>query len=333
MGPVIRFVEASRSDTMLAMVLRQRVTPRRRPPALAAAVPLVVLLACCSRPQAPREAAKPATPAPAASPAPLLLPPPPLGRAELLDAARASADAYASGSDYPKQVIDLIGRRFSIRLPFGCGIPASGAEVGAYELNPKNRTVTVTAQPQVWTAAPWMQPILFGQTDVDVVEGFWIQRPWTTSDACPPQPVEPANVAPPPAQKPAPDGKAAGKTPSATAAPALGPDLPAAPWPSPETLGLARVFHKGDSRLKRHTRHPYQAVLKLSDSRVPQDHRFWLVLEGRIADVTDGKGKGQPTGCFADDPYRRPLCVIGVDVDHVSIEAMDTGDVLADWPD
>ena len=318
---------------MLAMVLRQRVTPRRRPPALASVVPLVILLTCCSRPQAPREVAKPATPAPAASPAPLLLPPPPLGRAELLNAARAATDAYASGSDYPKQVVDLIGRRFSIRLPFGCGAPASGAQAGTYELNPKNRTVTVTAQPQVWTAAPWMQQILFGETDVEVVEGFWIQRPWTRSDGCPPQPPAPSSAAPAAAAKPAADGKSAANAPSPPAATALGPDLPAAPWPSPETLGLARVFQKGGSRLKRHTRHPYQVVLKLSDSKVPPDRRFWLVLEGRIADLTDGKGKGQPVGCFADDPYRRPLCVIGVDIDHVSVEAMDTGDVLADWPD
>jgi len=108
--------------------------------------------------------------------------------------------------------------------------------------------------------------------------------------------------------------------------------LPAAALPSPESLGLARIFHTGDSRLKRHTRRPYQAVLKLSDSQIPPDHHFWLVLEGRIADLRDGEGKGRPIGCYAQSPYRLPLCVIGVDIDHVAIENMDTGAPLADWP-
>jgi hypothetical protein len=312
---------------------RQGATPPRgRAAALVAVASLATTLASCSRQPAPVKPANATAPAP---PTPALpLPQPTLGRADLIGAARSAADAYAGGRAYPQDLVDLVGRRVSIRLPFGCDGQAAAAAVGAYEIDPKKNTLTLTVRPQVWTAAPWIAKILAGTPALDSVEGFWISRPWTTSELCPPPsalppsgPAPSATAEPPATAKPAASSRAAGASKPAKPAP---PEV--APWPSPETLGVVRIFHTGDSRLKRHTRRPYQVVLKLSDSRIPQDHRFWLVLEGRVVDLHDAQGKGQPVACYSDDAYRRPVCLIALDVDHVALEAMGAGEVLADWP-
>lgn len=285
---------------------------RLKPPTRRAPSPAVVVLAVssagllssCSRPQVPpKPAAAPPAPTPAqAQPTPVANPV--LTRAQLIAAAAAARDAYARGAPYPGANADLVGRRFSVKLPFGCTAEPATTDPAALTLDPADKSLTVSAQPQVWTGAPWLGPIVGQDPPVEAVEGFWLRRPWTNSELCPATPVPPpapsGGVAPPPAA-------------------------------SPESLGLVRIYRSGDSRLKRHVRHPYRVVLKLSDARLPLDRRFWLVIEGRVAPLDGGDGKGQPIRCSAPSSDVRPVCLVGVELDHVAVQAQATGQSLADW--
>ena len=301
---------------------RFQLSTRRAHGAAAVVVTLAlpVLAASCSRPKSPPKPAPPAA-APAVQAPAAPVPNPVLTRAQLIAAAAAARDAYARGAPYPDANGDLIGRRFTIKLPFGCNDAAAETDDATVVVDPAKKSLTLSAQPQVWTGAPWLAPIIGDTPPVESVEGFWIRRPWTTSNLCPPTP------APQPAPQPAPAPAAQKGKP----APAPPPPVAAPPPVSAETLGLAWIYRSGDSRLKRHARHPYRVVLKLTDNRIPLDRRFWLVLDGRVASLDGGDGTGQPIRCSAVSADARPACLIGVELDHVSVQAQATGETLADW--
>jgi hypothetical protein len=245
-----------------------------------------VVAAACGRgtPQAER---RPPPPAPTIQP---LAPPRPLDRADVIAAARLAADAYAAGAPYPPDVAKLVDARFEVRLPLGCAGAQDEPKTG-YSVDAKRRTLTVRATPEVWTATPWVTALL-GPEKPEAIEGFWVRRPWLTSDACP--------------------ALTAGQT--------------AAP-PAPETLGLVRLFAAGGARMLRHGERGYEVVKKVEPG-VLRLQGFRLVLAGRIADF----GARQPVRCRGDSPDQRPVCLVAVDVDRLAFEDPLSGEVLAEWP-
>lgn len=264
----------------------------------AAALVLLLLSACTPRQESSAQAPGPEPKAPPA--APVLAAPPPLARAGLLAAAAEAASAAAAGAPYPEAAQALEGRRFALRLPFGCWGPApAGARMG-YAVDPARGALRLAARPETWTDAPFAAPLTAGQ-DVESVEGFWISRPWTTSEACP---------APSPAQ---PQDAASGA--------ALSPETP-----SPETLGIAQVFVEGGSRLLRRGERPYEATVKLGEGETPGVGGYRLVLEGRLA----GGPEHQPIVCRSGHPDRRPTCLARVELDRVAFEDAG-GKTLAEW--
>lgn len=215
-------------------------------------VALAALLAACSpRPQtaAPERPAPPAAAEPSAAVAPPA--PPALGRAEILAAAGAAAAAYAAGEPYPSAAAALAGRRFVLRLPFGCYGPAPDAGAG-YVFDAEKGTLKLTVRPQVWTDAPWVRELV-GAPEAEAIDGFWIRRPWMTAEACP----------------------AVGGAPGAATA--------------PETVGLVRVFEPGASRLARRGGRPYEVTEKAEDGAPPGQGGFRLVLEGRVMEPASGQ--------------------------------------------
>lgn len=252
-----------------------------------AAIAALALQGCRrAEPPKPPPAPPPAPAAPAPSPLPA---PAPLDRAQLIAAAGKAAGAYAVGGAYPEDLAQLVGARFEARLPFGCAGEARDAEVG-YRVDAKRGTLTLQAQPENWKDAPWAKELL-GQTPVEAVEGFWLRRPWIATDACPA--IRPPGVA----------------------APA-----------TPETIGLARLFTAGESRLLQHGARGYQVVKKTEPGRL-ELQGFRLVLAGRIAEF----GDHQPIHCRSDSPEQRPVCLIAVDLDRVTFEDPVSGQVLAEW--
>lgn len=265
---------------------------------IAAAVGLVVLVAwifSVSRRSEP-EPQRPAAPPPAVqSPAPTVSEEA-LSRAEMILEARAIAAAYAAAEQRPLDGADpLVGRRFSLRIPFGCDGPASGSTSAQayYEIDAEKHTLRLVARPVDWSGSP------FGQEDreakFEAIEGFWIPRPWNYSESCPPKRET---------------------APSAASTPA-----------SAQTLGIATFFEAGGSRVQRRTGRPYEHVQKIEVGEpLPIGSSYRLVLEGKLTALPTGR----VVRCWSESSDHRPVCLFAAGIDRVAFEDQD-GKLLAEW--
>jgi hypothetical protein len=260
---------------------------------VAAAVVLIATLNHAPPEPAPKPAPPPA-PAPVQAP-PKLVPEPPLDRAALIAIGRRAADAYEAGEPPGKDA--LVGRRFVVRLPFGCNGPqtSSGSSQAAYSYDPGRKSLRITVRAASWQELPQIQS-LPDAGDLEAVQGFWLRRPWSTSETCPS-----ARTGPP----------------------------PAAPTPpSRESLGLATLFEAGGSRVLRQGDRPYEVVRKVGEKDADLvNHSYRLVLEGRISGFADG----QAARCWSESPDQRPVCLIGVTIERLAIEDGQTGESLGEW--
>jgi hypothetical protein len=258
---------------------------------LAAIVVLVVVL---TRPSPAPPAVEPTPPLVAAPPAPKPAPLEAASRADLIAAAAKAAAAYAAG--VPGGAVDLVGRRFSVRLAFGCAGPVAdpGPAQAYYQVDAAGAALRLVARPAIWTDLPLVRAAP-APAGVETVEGFWLPRPWLVGDQCPRR----REVAPP-------------ATPTPVEAP---------------SLGLAVLHGLETSRVERRGQRPYEHVLKLQSDGRAQGRMFALVLEGRIT----GFGDGAAVHCWSESAEHRPVCLYAVDIDRVAFEDAD-GTVLADWP-
>lgn len=288
------------------MALPDRTRIRRRL-ALAAALVVVLVIAVAAivgggrhnaapRPQPPA-APKPVGPSPLnIETPPLSLPSPPLSRKELIAAAGRAASAYAAGEPPPSEDAGLVGQTFRVQIPFGCNgplDPAAQKPTAWFTYDRARRTLRISVRPQDWTKADWVRALV-GESDYEAIEGFWLPRPWTTSEECP----------------------AATTGDSQTSA------------QTPQTLGLAMFFGPKSSRALQRGSRPYEYVGKAPDGDAPVAPKgYRLTIAGRI---TGFEGK-EPVRCRADSPAQRPVCLFAVAFDHVSFDDPATGATLAEW--
>lgn len=244
----------------------------------------------------------PAVAPPPAAPAPIKAPEPVssgvLGRADLIALAGAAADAAAAGREPGPELAEADGRRFELRLPFGCEGP-SGEDADAamrWRYDAKAGALRIHVAPAAWTAQDWWPADDSGT--VEAVEGFWIARPWTSSEACPVQSDTPA---------------------AAGTAPAAAPE---------RTLAVGQIFPAGGGRGGRRDGEPYEAVVRVEEGRLRAEQGFRLRVSGRIARIqADGTVHcRQPAG-----PGQRPVCLVSVVLDEVAVENPATGATLATW--
>lgn len=238
-------------------------------------------------------------PSPTASPTPAPLVPavtPTLGRGDLLQAARAATDAFASGRPLSPEVVALNGRRFELRLPFGCRGPAPADASLGWRYDEESGTLRVSVGPDRFEPASWLTAE--AAADIDLVEGFWIERPWTSSEACPPIPSNPVT------------------------------DV--APAPSPErTFALAQFHGTGESRVGRRNGEAYKLVEKIAPDALNLTQGLQLRLTGRIVAAPGGAGSVLCRPPAQAD--RRPVCLISVSLEEVAIENPATTSTLATW--
>jgi hypothetical protein len=228
-----------------------------------------------------------------------ILKPVPLTRTDLINGARNAADGFTASGALPRGPDSLIGRRFSIRIPFGCGGVQGGYTPAQMSMvyNAENQSITLSATPGVWTTVPIMQEVT-SEASLETVEGFWVPRPWTYSDSCPTQTNYP---------------------------------IPATPTPATgQTLGLAQLFEAGGSRVSHHADHPYAFTrkIKAGDTGI-LNHSYQLLLEGKI----EGYRDGHSLRCWMEAPDHQPLCIYAVAFEHVAFVDADTGETLANWND
>jgi hypothetical protein len=270
--------------------------------AFGAACAAALLLAGCGQKEAeqPAPAPAPAAETPPARPpaASLPAPVPPLGRAELLAGAAQAASAFAEGREEVAGDA-LVGRRFRVRVPFGCTGPAEQDTAGTqrpglagWSRDYATKAIQLKLEPADWSASG-----LFAAEAAErweAVEGFWVTRPWMAAEACPKLRGDP---------------------------------LQTEPTVSPQTVGIAAVFERGGSRIGRRDGRAYSFTVRAAGDEAPTVPAagYRLVLEGRIAAFPSGRA----FACRAAGPDERPVCVAAAQLDRVAFEGGDA--VLTEW--
>ena len=183
-----------------------------------------------------------APPAPAPSVAEITL-----ARADIIRLANGAADA-ASGGPAVEDMMD--GRRFVLRIPFGCA-PLTDREVdqgAGYAV--ADQTLRVRVLPEDWSDLPWVANELT-RRDAVGAEGFWIPRPWTQGEACVPgesDPVDPSS-----------------------------------------SLGIAQLFDSESSRVGQRRGRALEATVQLDAGDPNLGKGLRLVIEGRVARWPGGR--------------------------------------------
>jgi hypothetical protein len=218
-----------------------------------------------------------------------------LRRADLIELADEAADALTGGGDPAELAGASAGQRFELLLPFGCSGPNESGPAMRWHYDPATEALRISVEPSTWTPDQWgLRP----SERFEVAEGFWISRPWSSSEACP-------------------QGGAA-----------AAPDTDPITLPG-QTLAIAQFFAAGAGRDARRDGRAYESVTRVPAGRFDASRGFLLRVSGRIAEIPGGGSVhcAQPAG-----PEQRPLCVIGVRMDEVAIENASDGQVVAAWP-
>jgi hypothetical protein len=270
----------------------------------------ISLVAGCRQPAGDeaveKNEAKPVLPLP-----PLPVAEAPMDRAAILLAVARAASAAALGQSDDRHQRDLDGKRFEVRLRFGCNPAARTKEDGGrfgVSFNEKDRTLRLRASPDLGIED---EPVAaLAAKGVEAVEGFWIERPWLLTDGCPatPQPQPPPQ-------------------PGAEASKAEKPEAAAPFQPPGPRIGVAQFFTKTDPRTGRRDHRPYEATSTLGAGERPSAEGYNLVLSGRL--------RAQPLGrvisCHATGVDAPPKCIVSADFDRVWIENPRSKEILANW--
>lgn len=231
------------------------------------------------------------SPTPTAKPGPVVLPV--LDRGGLIKLADAAADAFASGEPLPETVAEADDRRFDVVLPFGCA-GASGESSRhpfRWHYDEAEETLRVRVEPSTWLPQDWNLPAGSG---TEVIEGFWVTRPWSSSATCPPA-----------------SGHAA----------AIGTEPVTLPG---QTLAMAQFFADAEE----HEARPFDLVRRVAADEFDASRGYRVRLTGRIARVP---GNG-PVQCVQPAGIeQRPICVVAVTINAIRLENSATGEVLATW--
>ncbi len=269
----------------------------------------LLILAAPGLAQCDRDRPEPAPEAPVASPAPQ---PTALDRAGTIAALARAASTYAAG-DASQEA--LIGRRFVVRLPFGCHGATETPDhpgVASWSRTTDGQGIELRLNTSDWLATPPVDGADLAAAWANA-DGVWITRPWLSLDTCPP---------PPPAIDPAPLTISDDETPSE-------PPKQVAPFASEQTAGLVFYAPVDGSRIGRREGQPYVHLIRgEAHQPVPPPTRGWRVLvEGRIGAFPDGRS----IRCRAQARDARPICVAAVQVDKLAFEDGSTGRQLAEW--
>ncbi len=245
----------------------------------------------------PTRVAQPLTVAPAPKPTPIASPPEVLGRTELLSLAADAADATARGAAIPASVRDAVGKPFALALPFGCegSAEADSTAPMRWRYDEAAGALRLHVTPATWSPDEWFTAGTPSQTET--IEGFWLPRPWTSSDACP---VARSTLAP------------AGAEPITLAG---------------QTLALGQLFGADGARQGRRDGKAYQSVLKMARAEFDGRRGLSLRLTGRLAGGSTGVTTcRQPGG--AD---QRPVCLLLISLEEIAIADPMSAKVLTTW--
>ncbi|MBW8295693.1 hypothetical protein [Sphingopyxis sp.] len=220
-----------------------------------------------------------------------------LGRADLVGLAAQAADAFASGESLPENISDAAGQRFELLLPFGCTGPSDAESnlPARWSFDEEDGVLRISFKPEVWGGADWG---LGDQAAIDAAEGFWIARPWSSSDRCPPRSDQ---------------GAVRGADPVT---------LPG------QSLAIAQIFRDDADRDGWRSGRAFDVVKRVDAEAFDGSQGFRLRVTGRLENIAGGA----PIRCVQPGgSEQRPRCLIGARIDTVRIEDPASDDTLATW--
>lgn len=275
---------------------------------LTATAACLALLASCRSQQPKADAVDNAANETAAPTLPVV--DPPLDRAALLFAVIRAASAHTSGVPETDLQRGLDGRRFEVRLRFGCDGQGPGRGDHGWSIDPNGRVLRLRAVPTLSLTDEFVARV--AGEEIEAADGFWLERPWLLDAACPASPPATESVGTQGDLRQ--QGSIAGEAPHQL------------PSPPARKVGIAHFFTKEDARTHRWD-HPLDAVKQLTDGEQVGDEGFNLVLAGRLRPGSDGR----VIHCAGDGRERAPECIVSADIDRAWIENPQSKAVMAEW--
>lgn len=211
-----------------------------------------------------------------------------------MELAQQASDARASGSPLSPTVTNAAGRRFELILPFGCAGPSEDGSTQPmrWRYDETAEALRVSVTPVAWNGEDWDFAAAKGLR----AEGFWIARPWTSSERCPPSVMQPSPSGTEPVTLPG------------------------------QTLAIAQFSADAKGGLSRDGK-PFEIVKRISRDAFDASRGFRLRITGRVDRDFGPVRCIQPAGV-----EQRPICVISSRIDDIRIENPATDEVLASWP-
>jgi hypothetical protein len=273
---------------------------------------VALLTAGCQQAPDRQPAPTPSAAAPQPSLPALPITEPPLDRAALLLAVVRAGSAAVAGEDDRESQRALDGKRFELRMRFGCGGPADkpGRDDRSWSFDEKRHVLRIHVAPEISKDLPLVQAL--SDDAFEAVEGFRIWRPWLLSAACPRVPEAS------PSAEPAVEESGGAPSSRSTARKATSP----VPF-----IGIAQFFTDTDARTHRRGDRAYEVTKTLDASVSPSAEGYDLVLAGRLKQLLGGR----VIACRPDDPASPPSCVIAAEFDTVTMERADNAEQLARW--
>lgn len=257
-----------------------------------------VVLAACGRSAAPEPAPE------GEAQASTELPPvtePPLDRERLLFAVARAASDFATGRNDRERQLQLDGRRFEVRLRFGC--EGDDMATRRWSFDEPSRVLRIRVEPEL--SATGLAIEALGLEPFEAVEGFWIRRPWLLQAACS-------------TRRAPPESDAEGRSSSKEGGEELGAEQP--------RIGIAHFFTEQDSRTLRRDNRAYEATIRLANEEEPSTTGYDLVLSGRLTRMPDGR----VIACAGGVASVPPRCIVSADFDRVTLARPDRT-VVAEW--
>jgi hypothetical protein len=244
-----------------------------------------------------------------------------MDRSKLLLAVARAASDYAAGTDDFTAQRALGGKRFEVRLRFGCDGPGAGTGDHGWSIDPDGRTLRLRATAPLVLKDELVRKV--ADEKVEAAEGFWFLRPWLLDAGCPPG-QQVGEATPDLSDAVAVDAKVGRSKKHGTDDKSPSPEAQRAPA---QRIGLAQFFTADDSRAGRRIDRPFEAVRKLKEGEGVGNQGFNLVLAGRLR----ASGDGRVILCADEGRDRAPDCIISADFDRVWIERPDDKAIMAEW--
>lgn len=232
---------------------------------------------------------------------------PPISRARLLHAVARAASSHASGVDDSEAQRLLDGKQFNVRVRFGC--QADPGQALTWTLDSDKQTLRFRASPDLSIDDGPIKALVPPATEA--AEGFWLERPWMLTAACPALETQAD------ASRAKPDEGTDNKE-EGGASGSAGAN---------QRIGIAQFFASEDGMARRRLAGPYDAVIRLEEGQQPGDQGYDFVLAGRLRALANGR----VIMCTGDGRRRPPDCAVSVDIDRAWIETPAGGQVLAQW--